>query len=185
MEAAFVFEAVVAGVLGFDALFGGAGAVPVAHGNVGIGQGVGRDAVRGHVGGNLGIGPVEDGIDLEGFFLLLGEGAVDAGGALAAAQAGEPDIATQFLQRAVHGLDFVEQCIFLVALFALFPELAVERFLSGGGELGRVGAEIDRPFLHQGLDVVVGLGEKVAGIDEDDGNFRRMVVDEVQHHRRL
>ncbi len=182
MKAAFVFFAAVASGFGFDALFGGGGAVPIAHGDVRMRERMGGDVVGAEVEIDLSVGPVEDGIHLEGFFLLLGEGSFRACRRLAAAQAGDPDIGSEFGEGAVHGLDFVDH---RVAFEIGFPEFAIEGFLSSGADARSVGAEIHGPLLHEFFHVVIRLRKKVAGIHKYDRNFRCMVMDQVNHDRGL
>jgi hypothetical protein len=143
---------------------------------------MGGDVVGAEVEVNLCVGPVENGIDLEGFFLLLGEGSFGAGGGLAAAEARDPDIGAELVEGAVHGLDFVDH---RVAFEIGLPKFAVKGFLAGGADAWGVGAEIDGPFFHEFFHVVVGLGKEVARIHKDDGDFRRVMVDEVNHNRGL
>ena len=102
-----------------------------------------------------------------------------------APQAGHPHARPEFAQRAAHGFDLVQLAVFFKALDALLPELAVERLLTRGGHGRGVDAQIQTEPPGQFLGEAVGLGKKVASVDEDDGNLRIDLRDEVQHHRGL
>lgn len=186
VESAFVLPAIEAGGLGI-AIGGGHRAVPVAHGDVSLGgKRMARQAVLVVIEVHLGIRPIEDRIGLECLFLALDEGSVAAGAGLGPAQSAEPDIGPGFAQRAVHRLDLGEHGVAVLVLLAAFPKVSPERLHAGGGESGLIDTEVELgQESGEFLDVLIGLGEEESGIDEHDGDLRRVFMDEVEHHRGL
>ncbi len=104
---------------------------------------------------------------------------------LLAAQAREPGLSVQLFQRPVHRLDLVDLIVFLNALNALFPQLAVARLLPGRAFRRAVNFEVQLELVRQLVNKLVGLREQIAGIGEDHRNVRADPIHQVQADRRL
>ena len=182
VQAAFPFEPAKAGLFfahTFSQLFC---AVPVADGNVAlipermVGQVVLLQVVI-----DLPIAPVEDGIDLPNLVLLFEEGPFLPRTGLLPTQTGEPCGGPELGDRTVHRLDFIHLVVALQTVQSLFPEPPMEGFQMGRREVGTIDFEIDLEPISEGLGEAVGLGEEVAGIDEDNGNIGCCRGDQMEH----
>ena len=104
---------------------------------------------------------------------------------LLAAQTRKPGLSLQLFQRAVHRLDFVDLIVFLNALNALLPQLAVARLLPGRAFSGAVDLQVQPELVRQLVNKLVGFREQVAGIGEDHRNVRADLIHQMQADRRL
>ena len=185
MKSAFVFLTVEAGGFGGIALRG-AGAVPIAHGDVALGgQRMARQIELMEIEFHLGVRPIENRIGLEGFLLLLDERPVGAGRRLRAAQSAEPDIGAGFAQRAVERFDLGEHGIAVGFGSSTLPQVAPQRLHAGGRHRGLIDPQIQREAGAEFLGIAIGFRKQKPGVDEDHRDFRRVGVNEVQHHRGL
>ena len=89
------------------------------------------------------------------------------------------------LQRAAHGLDLAQFEVLVEAVTPLLPELAVLRFELGHGLRAGERLMFSESCLRELLDELIGLGEQIAGVDEDDGDVRIGLRHQVQRHGRL
>src|SRR5688572_22990761 len=134
-------------------------------------EGVVGEIVLLHVEADLLAGPVEhwgDGVAAvaRGPFDEAGRGAQV--GALGAADAAEPGAGLELVHRAFHGFDLVGGAAGVDVLAERVVVLAGGVEVGEGVVAGAVGPDVEVEAPAQVFHELVGLGEEVAGVDEDD-----------------
>ncbi|VGQ01370.1 hypothetical protein SB00610_04953 [Klebsiella quasipneumoniae subsp. similipneumoniae] len=104
---------------------------------------------------------------------------------LLAAQTGKPRLRVELFQRPVHRFNLVDLIVFLNALNALLPQLAVARLLPGRAFSRAVDLQVQLEFVRPLINKLVGFREQVTGIGKDHRNVRADLVHQVQTHCRL
>ena len=131
------------------------------------------------------IAPIQDRIDLHGLRLLLRKGAIRAGARLGAPKPTQPHTGSKFLEGPIHWLNLIQARIAIESLTPLLPKLPVERFLTSRRHPWPIDLDRDPNEFLQLLGIAVGLLKEIARIDEDHRDTRGMLLDEMQHDRRL
>ena len=144
-----------------------------------------RQIVLVQIFADLAVGPFDDRVQFEHAVLALEHRQIFASRRMFAAQTGDPQIGTEFAQRAIHRLDLVDAPVFLESLDTLLPKFAIDGLLPRRRDQRRVDFEIESEFFRQLIGKAVGLGKKITRVDEDHRDLRIEARDQMQHDRSL